>query len=68
MEMESTTLWCDDQPYHSIGTPDYTIEAEFKSVPFKHPLTKKSVLAIEIDENVAPPEIVKDALRGFQED
>ena len=68
MEMEPTTLWCDDQPYHSIGTPDYTLEAEFKPVPFKHPLTKKSVLAIEIDENVAPPEIVKDALRGFQED
>ena len=68
MEMEPTTLWCDDQKYVNIGPPDVTIEAEFKAVPFKHPLTKKSVLAIEIDENVAPPEIVKDALRGFQED
>ena len=68
MEMEPTTLWCDDQKYINIGPPDYTIEAEFTALPFKHPLTKKAVYAIEIDENIAPPEIVKDALRGFKED
>ena len=67
IESEPTTLWVDDLPYCRISQPDYTIEAEFKAVPFRHPLSEKEIFMLEIDEEKAPPEIVKDALKGFIE-
>ena len=67
IESEPMTFWVDDQPCCRISQPDYMIEAEFKAVPFKHPLSEKETFMIEIDEEKAPPEIVKDALRGFTE-
>ena len=67
IESEPITLWGNNQHYAVISQPDYTIEAEFKAVPFKHPMINKEVLMIEIDEEKAPPEVVKDALKGFTE-
>ena len=67
IESEPMTLWGDNQRYITLQSqPDYTIEAEFKAVPFRHPLSDKEIFMIEIDENEASPELVKDVLKGFE--
>lgn len=69
MDMDSTTLYADGQVYHRVfAQPAITIEAEFEALPFRHALTNKTVLSIDIDPNVADEDSKRAVLLGIKEE
>ena len=54
-----TYLYGDNSVYASIAQPEYTIEAEFRALPFKNALTNEEVLCIDIDPEKVEDEVIK---------
>lgn len=68
MDMEPTSLYADNRIYQKVFAPQtITIEAEFEAVPFRHALTDKTVLSIDIDPEKADEDTKRAALLGLKE-
>ena len=65
MSCNDTHLYSDNELYYTVHSPEYTFEAEFQALPFRHYLDPNhDTMQILIDPEVADPEVIKDALRG----
>lgn len=68
MDMDSTSIYADNRVYHRVyAQPTITIEAEFKAQPFRHALTNKTVLSIDIDPEKADEDAKRAILLGLKE-
>lgn len=68
MDMDSTSIYADNRVYHRVyAQPKITIEAEFKAQPFRHALTNKTVLSIDIDPEKADEDAKRAILLGLKE-
>lgn len=68
MDMDSTDLYADNRVIQRVFTqPTITIEAEFQALPFRHALTDKTVLSIEIDPEKADDDAKRAVLLGLKE-
>lgn len=68
MDTEPTSLYADNRIYQKVfAQPTITIEAEFEAVPFRHALTDKTVLNIDIDPEKADEDVKRAALLGLKE-
>lgn len=62
-------FYADDTPILRLMSPELSIEARFRAVPFRHYLHPDGdVLRIMIDPVKADPQIVSDVLRGRDRD
>ena len=67
MDMESATLYADNQVYQRVfAQPTITIEAEFEAVPFRNALTEKTTLSIDIDPEKADEDTKRAALQRME--
>lgn len=65
LSFDDTHLYANDEIYYTVRSPNYTFEAEFQALPFRHYLNPgKDIMEILIQPDKADPEVVKDLLRG----